>query len=280
MKVTLSSDHRVIDGALAAQFLDEVRRLLENPDQPVRVAAPAGGARLGIHNADLHFPLFFRLQAPLLRMPSPPAPRVNRPFQTTLLVLGGFVWAGAVLAGFALLNRYKTEPAAQEASVRRWPQDTTLARSADRATLLLFAHPACPCTRASVSELARLMARASSQVSAQVVVVEPPDAPSEWTDSDLAARAAAIPGVTVVRDDGREAARFHAQASGFVVLYDASGTRLFGGGITASRGHEGDSFGKRRILAALAGETLDKDSSPVFGCALATHKGAHGSETP
>jgi pyruvate dehydrogenase E2 component (dihydrolipoamide acetyltransferase) len=31
MKLTLSSDHRVIDGALAAQFLQEVRRLLENP---------------------------------------------------------------------------------------------------------------------------------------------------------------------------------------------------------------------------------------------------------
>ena len=31
MNVTLSSDHRVIDGALAAQFLAELRRLLENP---------------------------------------------------------------------------------------------------------------------------------------------------------------------------------------------------------------------------------------------------------
>jgi pyruvate dehydrogenase E2 component (dihydrolipoamide acetyltransferase) len=31
MKVTLSSDHRVVDGALAAQFLAELRRLLENP---------------------------------------------------------------------------------------------------------------------------------------------------------------------------------------------------------------------------------------------------------
>ena len=31
MKVTLSSDHRVVDGAMAAQFLGEVRRLLENP---------------------------------------------------------------------------------------------------------------------------------------------------------------------------------------------------------------------------------------------------------
>ncbi len=31
MKVTLSSDHRVVDGALAAQYLAEVRRLLESP---------------------------------------------------------------------------------------------------------------------------------------------------------------------------------------------------------------------------------------------------------
>jgi pyruvate dehydrogenase E2 component (dihydrolipoamide acetyltransferase) len=31
MKVTLSSDHRVVDGATAAQFLGEVRRLLEKP---------------------------------------------------------------------------------------------------------------------------------------------------------------------------------------------------------------------------------------------------------
>jgi pyruvate dehydrogenase E2 component (dihydrolipoamide acetyltransferase) len=31
MRVTLSSDHRVVDGALAAQFLAEVRALLEAP---------------------------------------------------------------------------------------------------------------------------------------------------------------------------------------------------------------------------------------------------------
>jgi len=31
MKVTLSSDHRVIDGALAAQFLQTVRKLIEKP---------------------------------------------------------------------------------------------------------------------------------------------------------------------------------------------------------------------------------------------------------
>ena len=31
MKLTLSADHRVTDGAEAAQYLNEVKRLLENP---------------------------------------------------------------------------------------------------------------------------------------------------------------------------------------------------------------------------------------------------------
>ena len=31
MKLTLSVDHRAVDGALAARFLAEIRRLLEKP---------------------------------------------------------------------------------------------------------------------------------------------------------------------------------------------------------------------------------------------------------
>ena len=95
----------------------------------------------------------------------------------------------------------------------------------------------------------------------------------QWeSHTGLADRAASVPGVTLVRDEGgREAARFRALASGLTVLYGADGRRLFSGGITASRGHEGDSFGRRRLLALLDGRPTDRDDSPVFGCTLGVH---------
>jgi len=192
---------------------------------------------------------------------------------TGVLAVCGLAWTAAVAAGFTQLYRYKAEPALQGVAPRRWPTTSALLLAPDRPTLVLFAHPACPCTRATVSELARLSARVSTRVAVRIVVVQPPDAPAEWRGSELEARAAAIPGAMVVHDDGREAALFEAEASGLVLAYDARGTQLFAGGITSARGHEGDSFGRRRLLAALAGETPDRATSPVFGCALAAYHG-------
>jgi hypothetical protein len=56
--------------------------------------------------------------------------------------------------------------------------------------------------------------------------------------------------------------------SGFTLLYDPAGRLRFAGGITSARGHEGDSFGQRRILAVLSGDPADRADAPVFGCSL------------
>jgi hypothetical protein len=184
-------------------------------------------------------------------------------------------WIAAVAAGFAILQRYKSTPGDQERPPARWPGESRIALDAQRPTLVMFAHPRCPCTSASISELARLLATAGDAVRAHVVVLRPHDAGTDWDHAALWSRASRIPGVAVVRDeDGAEAARFHAYTSGLVVLYSARGQRLFAGGITASRGHEGDSFGRRRILALLEGRPADKDESPVFGCALRSREEA------
>jgi hypothetical protein len=132
----------------------------------------------------------------------------------------------------------------------------------------MFAHPRCTCTRASLSELTQLMERGRDRMQAAVVFMVPRGASEDWTKTDLWASAARIPGVTVLRDAGEEAARFGAATSGSVVLYGADGSLLFHGGITPSRGHEGDSFGRERILAFLTTGKADRADAPVFGCAL------------
>jgi hypothetical protein len=180
------------------------------------------------------------------------------------------LWLASLATGFGVLLRYKSTPGGgQGRPPAQWPAQSAIVRNPNGTTLLMFVHPRCPCTHASISELARLLARGPARLQTHVVISEPAGVPAGWTDTELVRRAHAIPGVDVLRDEaGREAARFHAVVSGLAVLYDASGRRLYSGGITASRGHEGDSFGQERLRAVLSGRHADRDESPVFGCAL------------
>lgn len=183
------------------------------------------------------------------------------------------LWGVAVAGGFAGLWRYKSAPGAQGAAPLAWPAAAGLRLHSDRATLLMFAHPQCACTRASLAELARLMARLHDRVSASVVFAVPRDGGESWARTDLWSSAARIPGVSVQTDEGGvEATRFGVATSGGVVLYDRRGSLLFRGGITSARGHEGNSFGTERITSLLTRGAADRPSAPVFGCALAEEK--------
>jgi hypothetical protein len=184
-----------------------------------------------------------------------------------LLALG--VWLAAVGSGFTILLKYSSTPGAMDASPRvGWPAHSRLERHG-RPTLVMFAHPRCPCSRASVAELARLMAALPDHPEAYVLFVHPHGVSGDWDQTDLWRSAAAVPGVTVLSDDdGIEAARFHALTSGITLVYDGEGRLLFRGGVTSSRGHEGNSFGRERIISLLTTGKADRTDSPVFGCAL------------
>jgi hypothetical protein len=187
-----------------------------------------------------------------------------------LWIAAAAVWLLAVAAGFTVLWRFKSTPGAErDPTPASWPADATVARSSSRATLLMFAHPGCTCTRASIAELALIMSRFHDRLDATVLFWSPRDAPREWEGDGLWTSAARIPRVSVLRDrDGREASRFGVSTSGGVVLYDQGGRLLFKGGITPARGHEGDSFGRERIASLLTTGTADRADAPVFGCEL------------
>jgi len=210
-----------------------------------------------------------RLRMPCLR----PSPR-----QWPLVAVA---WSGLVGLGFLFLLEYGNEPGGDAHAPRRWPRESSLRENPDRPQLLLFAHPRCPCTRASVEELNRLLASASTAPDTVVSFLLAEDAPPGWERTDLWDSAARIPGVRVVADPGgREAALFGASTSGRVLLYSAAGELLFEGGLTASRGHAGDSAGRAALLDLLRGERPTTRETPTFGCALRASQGAARSSCP
>jgi hypothetical protein len=186
-----------------------------------------------------------------------------------LLVVCGAAWVLAVATGLVVLWDYDAGPAPAGHPPARWPVASRLAQVNTRATLVMTAHPHCPCTRASIGELEGLMTQTAGLVDTYVLFYKPMAVPEGWDHTDLWRRAALIPGVRVVQDDaGAEAERFGALASGQVMLYSAGGDRLFSGGITASRGHAGDNAGRDAIVALLRHQPNTRAVTPVFGCAL------------
>jgi hypothetical protein len=182
------------------------------------------------------------------------------------------LWLGLALAGMGLLWQHQYQPGEVHATPACWPADSQLTREIDQPTLLFFAHPKCPCTRASVDEFSRIMTLCRGRVQAYAVFVKPAAAEdAEWNQSDLWTSATQIPGVVAIYDvDGKEAQRFQAATSGLTILYDRGGQILFRGGITASRGHRGDNLGRSAIVALLNQGSALVDHTEVYGCELGT----------
>jgi hypothetical protein len=117
--------------------------------------------------------------------------------------------------------------------------------------------------------LERLLADCKNPPACFVAFTRPEGVSKEWTDGVLWRSAAAIPGAALFRDDsGAEARLFGAETSGHAVLYNAEGTLTFQGGMTASRGHEGDNPGRSALRSLLNGATGASVRAPVFGCPL------------
>jgi hypothetical protein len=185
------------------------------------------------------------------------------------VLLLGTAWLCTLGVGEWCLVDYEVSPGKAAVPMPAWPTGSRLSRTPGVFNLLVFAHPRCPCTRATIAELAIVMARCSERIRARVVFFKPAQAIDEWAETDLRRTAATIPGVTICCDEaGIEAMRFGARTSGQVFLYDRQGRLRFQGGITSARGHAGENRGRQAICSiVLEGAKGDADSC-VFGCSL------------
>lgn len=189
------------------------------------------------------------------------------------------IWLTSSACGLGFLMRYSHNPGDSGRIAGTWPKGTGLERSSTKPTLLVFAHPKCPCTSATMHELSWLMTRCHDLVDCRAIFFKPAEETADWVKTSCWRLASSAQGVRVMLDsDHRYSKRFGVATSGHALLYDAQGKLLFHGGITPSRGHRGASPGRKTLLELIRGGDADAsdpatqgtklDATCVFGCPL------------
>jgi len=195
---------------------------------------------------------------------------IESPRKTSFgIVIALVLWLTLVCGATISLARYANTPGNDGPAPASWPKDSQIPFDSSCPNLVMFVHPHCPCTRASLGELERLFAEVSRPSSVQVVFVKPIGTASDWATTDLWRNASSIRGVKVWLDNsGKEAERFRAQTSGQTLLYTHDGELKFQGGITVARGHAGDNPGRTALRELLQEGHSNQFKTSVFGCGL------------
>jgi hypothetical protein len=178
------------------------------------------------------------------------------------------LWSAAVLAGIQRMWSYESTPGSHSFVPASWPGSPLVTVDGERATLVMFVHPLCVCTRASLIELRQALDAMDRLPAVWIVVMNAHGVVPDWEQkiADIAHR---IPEATIVTDvEGEAADTLGASTSGHVVVYDEAGRLEFSGGVTGARGHVGDNEGRRDLIAALHEGSEHAQEHPIFGCGL------------
>ena len=202
-----------------------------------------------------------------MSLPFVTSPRRRQLFAVAA-VFAVVLWSAAVVAGIQRIWAYEGTPGEETSVPASWPDSALVSVDRERATLMMFVHPLCACTRASLTELRAALDRMEGSPSVWIVLLSPHGMVEDW-GKRIAEIAARIPEATIVTDlEGTAADKFGASTSGHVVLYDRGGGLMFSGGITAGRGHVGDNSGRRGLVAAIQSGGDSAHEHPIFGCGL------------
>jgi hypothetical protein len=190
---------------------------------------------------------------------------------TAAKVAVGMGWIVVVSSGLWVMHAHDATPGAPGSPGKDWPAGSRIRFDRARVNLVMLAHPRCPCTRASIEELAALIEAGRDTVTAHIVFFVPREADRSWSVTESRRRAESIPGVRVLEDvEGAEAIQFGVESSGHVLVYDRTGRRIYSGGVTSARGRYGDNPARRRISKIIrdAAASDESQDGPTFGCPL------------
>src|SRR5215467_4910724 len=84
--------------------------------------------------------------------------------KSLVTIVAGALWISLVGFGMSVLWRYSNTPGQAATPPGDWPAGVPVQPAKGRSTLVMFAHPHCPCSRASIGELAIIMARSPEKL--------------------------------------------------------------------------------------------------------------------
>lgn len=197
----------------------------------------------------------------------------SRPSPDRRLIALCVAWAFISLGAMFMLWRYELTAGPTGIAPAHLPPALVRESTSDgKFKLLIALHPQCPCSAATVRELSKVAARCGPRLQITAYMIRPTEMPEGWEQTALWRDAAAIPGVAVLSDvGGLRSATLGAKTSGEAALYSPGGELLFQGGITESRGHDGDNDGSDAIVAFVQNAKQIAHSpttTSVFGCPL------------
>jgi|KBSSwiStaDraftv2_1062776.scaffolds.fasta_scaffold140255_3 hypothetical protein len=176
------------------------------------------------------------------------------------------LWTAGLLVALAAFTMWAArEEKKASAKSHNWPEGAPLTLDPARLTLLLFVHPQCRGTEASLQTLARVMEHCAGHANVTIMLYEDPALLAHWKGSPIQSQAESIPGATVREDHlGEAASLFGVSTSGSALLFAPDGMLLYRGGITPGLGQAGDG----EVLQTWLLEGRGVRREPVFGCSL------------
>ncbi|MFK7817562.1 MAG: hypothetical protein AB8G99_02490 [Planctomycetaceae bacterium] len=177
------------------------------------------------------------------------------------------LWLVAALTGMALLTLCSATPGSPANTPSQWPSETGFQPSSEQASIVVFLHPHCACSVASVRQLERALPHIAQPVSLRLFFYCPGGEADIWVRANVWDAASHLPGADRVIDrDGKTARQFGATTSGHICVFSSDGRLVFSGGITPGRGHEGDNPASDALVSAANGILSEPFISPAFGC--------------
>lgn len=178
------------------------------------------------------------------------------------------LWIFVILAGVSALARFAYVPGDAANAPKSWPILTRLPAPANRPEILVFLHPKCGCSQATLRNLETMLPEIGEKAVVKLVLNDLGD-PKLLEESRAFSTAKTLKNITLVVDhNGFETNAFEVKTSGQVMLYDESGRLVFAGGLTPFRGHEGVSEGELSIVKWLNQRDMTWKTTSVFGCAM------------